>query len=476
MLPVKLKKLIANPELLAIFHDLTNSLDTPIGIFDLEGKNLAGRVDENPQEKYPIQIKNHIIGWVVGNAHTALIASILSLFARQEDEKKSLAKEMLDKYEEINFLYDLAENLANCHGVEEIAVFATNMAQKLIDATHASVMLLNQDNQLEIVATTGSLPSIKLECENGIAGYVMTTGKAEIVNDVLADSRYIEGENGIRSLICAPLKTQQGCIGVMNIGHSNLMNYTAENLKLFSALTSHVSEAIRNATLYDQLWEYSHNLEVIVSARTAELQKANLELRNLVSLDGLTQLANRRKFDEYLGLEWRRMAREKGPLSLILCDVDYFKYYNDTYGHQGGDDCLRQIAAILRNSVTNPADLVARYGGEEFAIILPNTDTNRAVNVAEIVQEFLRELKIIHVASSVNRYVTMSFGIATITPGLDLTPENLVATADVALYEAKRQGRNRIVCHNNLVCSNFAEARKELVINNRIVITKLEAN
>ena len=475
MFPVKLKKLIANPELLAIFHNLTESLDTPIGIFDLEGKTLAGRVDENPQEKYPIKIKNHVIGWVIGNSHTALIASIFNLIARQEDEKKSLAKEMLDKYEEINFLYDLAENLTNCHGVEEITGFATNIAQKLIDATHASVMLLNKDNQLEIVATTSkSLPAIKLEQQNGIAGYVMMTGKAEIVNDVLADSRYIELENGIRSLICAPLKTQQGCIGVMNIGHSSLMNYTAQNLKLFSALTSHVSEAIRNAILYDQLWEYSHNLEVIVSARTSELQKANLELRNLASLDSLTQLANRRKFDEYLGLEWRRMAREKGPLSLILCDVDYFKYYNDTYGHQGGDDCLRQIASILSNSVTNPADLVSRYGGEEFAIILPNTEMSKAVNVAEVIQEFLRELKIIHVASSVSRYVTMSFGIATITPGLDVTPENLVATADVALYEAKRQGRNRIVCHNNLVCSNFAEARKELVVNNRIVSTKLE--
>lgn len=476
MLPVKLKKLIANPELLAIFHNLQESLDTSIGILDMEGKIIAGPVVENPLEKYPIKIKNHVIGWVIGNSHTALVASIFSLIARQEDEKKSLAKEMLDKYEEINFLYDLAENLTNCHGVEEITTFATNIAQKLIDATHVSVMLLNKDNQLEIVATTGSLPSIKLERENGIAGYVMMTGKAEIVNDVLADSRYIELENSIRSLICAPLKTQQGCIGVMNIGHTNLMNYTAQNLKLFSALTSHVSEAIRNATLYDQLWEYSHNLEVVVSARTAELQKANLELQNLVSLDSLTQLANRRKFDEYLGLEWRRMAREKGPLSLILCDVDYFKYYNDTYGHQGGDDCLRQIASILSNSVTNPADLVSRYGGEEFAIIMPNTDMNRAVNVAEIVQKLLRELKIIHVASSVSRYVTMSFGIATITPGLDLTPENLVATADVALYEAKRQGRNRIVCHNNLVCSNFAEARKELVVNNRIVSTKLESN
>ncbi|OKH32950.1 diguanylate cyclase response regulator [[Phormidium ambiguum] IAM M-71] len=177
----------------------------------------------------------------------------------------------------------------------------------------------------------------------------------------------------------------------------------------------------------------------------AELQKANQELHRLATLDGLTQVANRRCFEEYFNLEWRRLQREKAPLSFILCDVDYFKLYNDTYGHLAGDSCLKQIAQAINDTLKRPADLVARYGGEEFAIILPNTTIEGAVHVAELVQENIKKLQIIHGKSSASEFVTLSIGISCVIPQLSLAPLQLIDITDEALYAAKAQGRNCLV-------------------------------
>jgi diguanylate cyclase (GGDEF)-like protein len=177
----------------------------------------------------------------------------------------------------------------------------------------------------------------------------------------------------------------------------------------------------------------------------AALEKANQELQRLAALDGLTRVANRRRFDEYLYQEWRRYTREQLPLSLILGDIDYFKHYNDTYGHQAGDECLRQIAQTMNQAVKRATDLVARYGGEEFAIILPNTESEGAMRIAHAVQEAIRMLKIEHSQSSVNTYVTLSLGVTCTVPNREHSPDILVAAADKALYEAKERGRNRII-------------------------------
>jgi len=174
-----------------------------------------------------------------------------------------------------------------------------------------------------------------------------------------------------------------------------------------------------------------------------KLEIANRELQRLASLDGLTGVANRRRFDEYLELEWQQMAREKLPLSLILCDIDFFKKYNDSYGHQAGDACLRQVADALRFCARRSIDLVARYGGEEFAMILPNTTAAGAAQVAEEMRSVVNALEIPHVQSAVSAYVTLSLGIACITPRPNTSPTMLIAAADAALYQAKAAGRNR---------------------------------
>ncbi|MGC9506312.1 sensor domain-containing diguanylate cyclase, partial [Baaleninema sp.] len=172
------------------------------------------------------------------------------------------------------------------------------------------------------------------------------------------------------------------------------------------------------------------------------LKSANRELQLLASLDGLTQVANRRHFDSILEREWRRCTRGQHPLSLILCDVDFFKLYNDCYGHLAGDECLQKVAATLTRVVTRASDVVARYGGEEFAIVLPETDAEAAFFLAESICDRIVGLQIPHRRSSVSPVVTLSAGVATQIPRPRSHPVSLLATADLALYDAKSKGRN----------------------------------
>lgn len=200
--------------------------------------------------------------------------------------------------------------------------------------------------------------------------------------------------------------------------------------------------------LQKQLQEQNARLSQEIKERQraeAELQKANEELHRLATLDGLTQVANRRRFDEYLNIEWRRLLREQACLSLILCDVDYFKFYNDSYGHLAGDNCLQQVAKAISSSLRRPADLVARYGGEEFAVILPNTNAEGAVYVAEMIRLDIQKLKIPHSKSSISEYITVSMGVSSVIPTQKLSPDRLIDLTDNALYEAKAQGRNCII-------------------------------
>jgi len=176
-----------------------------------------------------------------------------------------------------------------------------------------------------------------------------------------------------------------------------------------------------------------------------DLASANRELEKLSRQDGLTGIANRRYFDSYLVTELRRGARERQSLSLILSDVDHFKAFNDCYGHQAGDDCLRRVAAALSSAGRRPADLAARYGGEEFAIVLPGTVLEGAVDVAQAVSRVIEGLAIPHARSAVSPKVTLSQGIVALTPEKETSSEDMIKRADQALYLAKQQGRNRYV-------------------------------
>ena len=211
-----------------------------------------------------------------------------------------------------------------------------------------------------------------------------------------------------------------------------------------------VENQLNQKRLYRELEKRNTLLKTEISERLKiekALTDANHQLKKLASQDGLTGLANRRHFDQYLAAQWRYCLLEKRSLALILVDVDFFKAYNDTYGHLLGDDCLKQVATILKSMGRVKTDLVARYGGEEFVIVLPNETSEGATQLAERIQEAIAEQKIPHRQSLVSAHLTLSMGVTSLIPNQTETVANMIQTADLALYQAKIRGRNRIVCH-----------------------------
>lgn len=207
---------------------------------------------------------------------------------------------------------------------------------------------------------------------------------------------------------------------------------------LFKPLNPHILRS--KVKVFLQLYEQKRQL--LKNAR--ELEEANQRLHLLSSLDPLTGLANRRRFNEVLRAEWRRAMREQNPVAIILVDIDNFKAYNDYYGHLAGDECLRLISDTLNSPLMRPSDVVARFGGEEFILLLPGTDLAGGLHIAETARQKVEKLAIPHATSAVASCVTVSFGVSAVIPprsGMDETA--LIHVADTALYQAKDAGKNR---------------------------------
>ena len=196
-------------------------------------------------------------------------------------------------------------------------------------------------------------------------------------------------------------------------------------------LAAKVRAMQRIAQMRDKLLETTHQLDQV-----------NRELMRLSAMDGLTGLANRRHFDTVLKSEWERGSHRRHPVSLLMCEVDFFKPYNDSYGHLQGDECLRRISSALQFAIRRPCELAARYGGEEFALLLPETTAQQALEIAETVRANVERLGIPH-AQSPKGIVSISLGVATRVPNGQLLPERLIGLADKALYIAKKSGRDR---------------------------------
>lgn len=231
----------------------------------------------------------------------------------------------------------------------------------------------------------------------------------------------------IKAEIVVPLMQEKILWGLL-IAHQcrTTRLWKTADVRLLQSLATQVGIAIQQANMHSQL------------------TLANEQLRRIAYLDGLTQVANRRRFEQHIQTEWRRMGREQKPLSLILCDIDYFKPYNDHYGHQAGDNCLRLVARTLSRAVKRPGDLVARYGGEEFVVVLPNTDLKGAETVAEDIRFLVRSRRIDHKQSKVDKIITLSLGVAVCIPNADNSYNELLKRADDALYKAKNNGRDQV--------------------------------
>ncbi len=336
------------------------------------------------------------------------------------------------------------------------------MTREVVEGSHSNILIVDD-----------KLPNLRLLAkmlsQNGYRVRAVISGKMAIAVIKRAPPDLILLETTLPDIdgyqICQRLKTDPITAAIPVIFISNLNHALFDTVKAFAVggvdyilQPFHLVEVLARVRthlmlrgLQTQLEAQNHLLDQqnqqlkqeIRDRHQAEtaLQKANQDLHRLAHLDALTQVANRRQLDSYLAQQWQHLTHQQLPLSLILTDIDYFKRYNDTYGHQHGDYCLRQVAQAI-GYVVNPTDLVARYGGEEFAIVLPNADVTQAIRIARAIQLAIQQLQIIHDESTASRYVTLSLGITSQIPNAQQSPHQLIAQADQALYAAKRKGRN----------------------------------
>src|SRR5215813_5553646 len=232
---------------------------------------------------------------------------------------------------------------------------------------------------------------------------------------------------------------------------------SAENWCMMPRLGNHLYLAIDAGPIHD---DDGNLIAVVETLRDmTEQKRAELALKTLAAKDALTGLANRRSFDQAIEMEWARAERSGRPLALLFADVDHFKLFNDNHGHQRGDECLRDIAAVIGKTAIRPTDLATRYGGEEFAIIMPETGMAAACAVAERLRQAVVERRIALGEPAGDAFVTLSVGVATYMPGQEVVgPDWLIGQADQALYAAKHLGRDRVVSTDNMLLE-LAKAR-----------------
>ncbi|QDT45159.1 Phytochrome-like protein cph2 [Gimesia alba] len=271
---------------------------------------------------------------------------------------------------------------------------------------------------------------------------ILESGNPRIINNLKkyllehpgSTSTKLIVKEGIRSSLTCPLIVQDQPIGFIFFSSFLTNAYKESHISIFKQISNQLASIIEKGKVYEELYQLN-----------IKLQRANARLENLATYDDLTGVCNRRIFNEMLYKEWFRAIRHETAISLIMIDVDYFKNYNDSYGHVAGDICLKKIAETIASIIKRPGDLIARYGGEEFAVLLPETGINAAQEIAERIRNGIQDLSIEHRESLDADVVTISAGVATMKPQNDHDPLQLISEADAALYKAKYGGRNQVV-------------------------------
>lgn len=335
------------------------------------------------------------------------------------------------------------------------------MLQRLVDElqrgfrlTLATLCLIDPDSgELRLRASAGSsrfllVPGQRWVDGHGITGRAIRSGKRVFVPDVRRDPDYVEGHPETCAELVVPIRFRGDVLGFINLESAQAATFSPANQTAVQALADQASGAIRLAMARDHLERA--NRQVSETARALErshrrIARANRWLREMSLRDALTGLGNRRRLDRALRFAAKSAAVAEQPWSVLLLDIDHYKTFNDLYGHAQGDQCLRRIGRAVRNATRGWSAVATRYGGEEFAIVVEQADRAAALACAQQIQQAIAELAIVHAGSPAWGVVTVSLGVASSTPDQRMSGEALLAQADVALYAAKRDGRNRIV-------------------------------
>ncbi|MCM2313613.1 MAG: sensor domain-containing diguanylate cyclase [Thermoanaerobaculia bacterium] len=336
--------------------------------------------------------------------------------------------------------------------LSELLERVVGFVQRNFRLTATAILLLDERGErFEIAARAGNAPQNERIGASfplvGVVGRAMRTGTSLLVSDVRSDPEYVMLHPEVVAELVVPFRFREKVLGALNLESDDSEVFSEETVAFLQALASQIAGGIHMARVNRRLAETNR----LVEERTREVEQVNQELhlsnqvlQQLSTHDGLTGVANRRQFDEILLVEWRRAARVEGPIALVMVDIDQFKAFNDTYGHQAGDDALKEVAYALQDSVQRAGEVTSRYGGDEFAIILPGMHIDEAARLAEDLRQAVEGRKIRHASSSVSRYVTLSLGVASLQAARAGSAAELVAAADRALYSAKFAGRNRV--------------------------------
>ncbi|MFO1516013.1 MAG: diguanylate cyclase [Lysobacterales bacterium] len=322
------------------------------------------------------------------------------------------------------------------------------------DVLNCSLLLIDADRQSLVLAAMAGASVFAARCgedwplDQGVVGRALRRGEAEFVPDVRADPDYVMGNPAVVAEFVLPIRFHGGLLGLLNLEAAQVGAFDEARREVLLALAEQMAGAIHLAMTNQRLRatnllveEKSHALE----QANVRLQEANAQLEHLSHLDGLTGIANRRRFDAALQAEWQRALRHGHPLSLLVLDIDDFKAYNDGYGHLAGDEALQRVAGALAAALRRSGDLLARYGGEEFVVLLPETGADEASLCARRLHAAVAALDLPHAYSRGVHRLSVSIGVASGRPQATATPAALIDDADRALYAAKQQGRNRVV-------------------------------
>ena len=366
--------------------------------------------------------------FAVDGEFKGLVGYCFDITSHKIAERKLIKRAKSDR-----LLAQITQQIHTSLNLEQILQTTVDEVKQFLLAEKIQINLVGEANQLTLLFESklvGSILSCDISQPKQIPTVLFTKNLDLLSVGKSVTQDFCESDDAVQSCstLLVPIIVEAKLWGLICVENCSFARkWNTEEIYLLERVAMVLSVAIKQANLYQ------------------ELERANYELQQLSLIDGLTKIANRRRFDRYIAAQWKELSREQSPLSLIFCDIDRFKLYNDTYGHPTGDRCLVAVTQAISKVVKRPSDLLCRYGGEEFVLVLPRTPLEGAMHVAEQIRLQIKALKIPHAKSAVDSYVTISLGVSCCIPRPDLDFQTLIDAADKALYQAKTTGRDRAV-------------------------------